>query len=44
MEEVGGMHAGQSQTVGRMPGDAGTFPEYTLMTLDHIAVQMRSSG
>ena len=37
MELVLGKHAGQSQVVGRMSGDAGAFPEcvgHTLITPD----------
>ena len=47
MELVLGKHAGQSQVVGRMSGDAGAFPECvgnTLITLDRTTVQVRSSG
>ena len=47
MEVVDGMHAGQSQGVGRMSGDAGALPECVvraLMTPDHTTFQVRSSG
>ena len=47
MELVLGKHAGQSQVVGRMLGDAGAFPECvgnTLITLDRTTIQVRSSG
>ena len=40
-------HAGQSQVVGRMSGDAGAFPESvgnTLITPDRTTIQVRSSG
>ena len=43
----GWLHAGQSQGVGCMSGDAGAFPECDvkpLMTLDHTAVLIGSSG
>ena len=42
-----GKHAEQSQVVGRMPGDAGAFPECvgnTLITPDLTTIQVRSSG
>ena len=42
-----GKHAGQSQVVGRMSGDAGAFPECvgnSLITPDHTTIQARSSG
>ena len=38
-------HAGQSQVVGRMSGDAGAFPECvgnTLITHDRITIQVHS--
>ena len=47
MELVLGRHAGQSQVVGRMSGDAGAFPECvenTLITPDRTTIQVRSSG
>ena len=47
MELVLGKHAGQSQVVGRMSGDAGAFPECvgnTLITPDRTTNQVRSSG
>ena len=47
MELVLGKHAGQSQVVGRMSGDAGAFPECvgnTLITPDRTTIQVRSSG
>ena len=47
MELVHGKHAGQSQVVGRMSGDAGAFPEcvgHTLITPDRTTIQVRSSG
>ena len=47
MELVFGKHAGQSQVVGRMSGDAGAFPECvgnTLITPDRTTIQVRSSG
>ena len=47
MELVFGMHAGQSQVVGRMSGDAGVFPECvgnTLITRDRTTIQVYSSG
>ena len=47
MELVLGRHAGQSQMVGRMSGDAGAFPECvwnTLITPDRTTVQVRYSG
>ena len=47
MELLLGKHAGQSQVVGRVSGDAGAFPECvgnTLITPDHIAIKMRNSG
>ena len=47
MELVLGRHAGQSQVVGRMSGDAREFPECvgnTLITLDCTTIQVRSSG
>ena len=47
MELVLGKHAGQSQVVGRMSGDAGAFPECvgnTLITPDSTIIQVRSSG
>ena len=31
MEVVSGMHAGQSQGVGCIPGDAGALPEWEVM-------------
>ena len=46
MELVLGRHAGQSQVVGRMLGDAGAFPECvgnTLITPDRTTIQVRSS-
>ena len=36
MELVLGKHAGQSQVVGSMSGDAGAFPEYVGNTRDYI--------
>ena len=42
-----GKHAGQSQVVGRMSGDAGAFPECvgnTQITPDHTTIQVHSSG
>ena len=42
-----GKHAGQSQGVGRMSGDAGAFPECvgnTLITPDRTTIHVRSSG
>ena len=42
-----GRHAGQSQVVGRMSGDAGAFPECvgnTLITPDRTTIQVRCSG
>ena len=47
MEVVFGKHAGQSQVVGHMSGDAGAFPECagnTLITPDRTTIQVRSSG
>ena len=47
MELVLGKHAGQSQVVGRMSGDAGAFPECvgnTLITPDRTTIQVCSSG
>ena len=47
MELVLGRHAGQSQVVGRMSGDAGAFQECvgnTLITPDRTTIQVRSSG
>ena len=47
MELVLGKHAGQSQVVGRMSGDAGAFSECvgnTLITPDRTTIQVRSSG
>ena len=47
MELVLGKHAGKSQVVGRMSGDAGAFPECvgnTLITPDRTTIQVRSSG
>ena len=47
MELVLGRHAGQSQVVGRMSGDAGAFPECvgnTVITPDRTTIQVRSSG
>ena len=47
MELVLGKHAGQSQVVGRMSGDAGAFQESvgnTLITTDRTTIQVRSSG
>ena len=47
MELVFGKHAGQSQVVGRMSGDAGAFPECvgnTLITPHRTTIQVRSSG
>ena len=47
MELVLGKHAGQSQVVGRMSGDAGAFPECvgnTVITPDRTTIQVRSSG
>ena len=47
MELVLCMHAGQSQVVGRMSGDAGAFPKCvgnTLITPDRTTIQVRSSG
>ena len=47
MELVFGKHAGQSQVVGRMSGDAGAFPEYvgnTLIAPDRTTIHVRSSG
>ena len=43
MELVLGKHAGQSQVVGRMSGDAGAFPE-CVITPDRTTIQVRSSG
>ena len=46
MEFVFGKHAGQSQVVGRMSGDAGAFPECvgnTLITPDRTTIQVRIS-
>ena len=40
-------HAGQSQVVGRMSGDAGAFPECmenTLITPERTTIQVRNSG
>ena len=42
-----GRHAGESQVVGRMSGDAGAFAECvgnTLITPDRTTIQVRSSG
>ena len=47
MEFVLGKHAGQSQVVGRMSGDAAAFPESvvnTLITPDRTTIHLRSSG
>ena len=47
MEVVDGMHAGQSQMVGRMSVDAGAVKECEVkivMTPDHTAFQMHRSG
>ena len=47
MELVLGKHAGQSQVVGRMSGDARAFPECvgnTLIKPDRTTIQVRSSG
>ena len=47
MELVFGKHAGQSQVVSRMSGDAGAFPECvgnTLITPHRTTIQVRSSG
>ena len=47
MELVFGKHAGQSQVVGRMSGDAGAFQECvgnTLITPHRTTIQVRSSG
>ena len=44
MELVLGKHAGQSQVVGRMSGDAGAFPECVGNTPDRTTIQVRSSG
>ena len=47
MELVLGKHAGQSQVVGRMSGDAAAFPECvgnTLITPDRNTIHVRSSG
>ena len=47
VELVFGKHAGQSQVVGHMSGDAGAFPECvgnTLMTPNRTTIQVRSSG
>ena len=47
MELVLGKHAGQSQVVDRMSGDAGASPECvenTLITPDRTTIQVRSSG
>ena len=47
MELVLGKHAGQSQVVDRMSGDAGAFPECVgnaLITPDRTTIQVRSSG
>ena len=47
MKLVLGKHAGQSQVVGRMSGDAGAFPECvgnTLITPDRTTIHVRSSG
>ena len=44
---VFGKHAGQSQVVGRMSGDAAAFPKCvwnTLITPDRTTIQVRSSG
>ena len=46
-ELVFGRHAGQSQVVGIMSGDARAFPECvgnTLITPDRTTIQVRSSG
>ena len=46
MEVVDGMHAAQSQGVGRKSGDVGAHPGCkvkTLMTPDHTAFQVCSS-
>ena len=47
MDLVLGKHAGQSQVVGRMSGDAEAFPECvgnTLITPDRTTTQVSSSG
>ena len=47
MEVVVGKHAGQSQGVGRMSGDAREFPECevnTLITPDRSTIHVRSYG
>ena len=47
MELVLGKHAGHSQVVGCMSGDAGACPECegnTLITPDRTTIQVRSSG
>ena len=47
MELVFGKHAGQSQVVGRMSGDAGSFPECvgnTLMSPDRTTIQVRRNA
>ena len=47
MELVFGKHAGHSQVVSRMSGDAVAFPECvgnTLITPDRTTIQVRSSG
>ena len=47
MELVLGNHAGQSQLVGRMSGDAAAFPDCvgnTLITPNRTTIQVRSSG
>ena len=47
MELLLGKHAGQSQVVGRMPGDAGAFPVCvgnTLITPDRTTILLRSCG
>ena len=47
MEVVVGRHAGQSQGVGRLLGDAGALHVHevnTLMTPDRATIQVRSSG
>ena len=47
MEVAVDEHAGQSQGVGLMSGDAGAFPECevnTLITPDHTTIQVRKHG
>ena len=47
MELLLGKHAGQSQVVGRMSGDAGAIKECVgnaLITPDRATIQVRSSG